>query len=166
MAKSSKIRHIVRLHQVLLWWKIRAPFSPPSQSSSPPPDVPKGHVAVCVGPTSRRYVVRAAHLNHPVFGELLDRAEEEYGFDNVGPLSIPCDESDFEQILHHIMFMLPSSSSSSSSSKVKSKYMNSDDESRLLTSSSCCHRGRGAIRRALQAEARPLLRGFAEKSLC
>jgi hypothetical protein len=45
--------------------------------------VPAGHVAVCVG--------GAAHLNHPVFRELLRQAEEEYGF--------PCDEGLFEHLL-------------------------------------------------------------------
>lgn len=153
IAKCTKIR----LHQILRRWKIRALCSPPPSPSSPPPDVPKGHVAVCVGRTSRRYVVLAAHLNHPGFRELLARAEEEYGFDNVGPLSIPCDESDFEQILRHVV--LTSSSSSSSSSK-----LTDFDKSRSSTSPTCCCCCcRGAIQRALQGEALPLLRGFAEK---
>jgi len=148
IAENSNIRHIVRLHQMLRRWKIRSMFSQPS---SAPPDVPEGHVAVCVGRSSRRYVVRVTHLNHPVFRELLARAEEEYGFDNVGPISIPCDESDFEQILHHII--------SSSSSKFPNL-----EESRRYSSCCCCccH---VSIRRALQGEALPLLRGFAKKSV-
>ncbi|KAJ8500272.1 hypothetical protein OPV22_010824 [Ensete ventricosum] len=67
------------------------------------PDVPAGHVAVCVGSSSRRFVVRASHLNHPVFRQLLRHAEEEYGFPSCpGPLSLPCDESLFEDVLRLI----------------------------------------------------------------
>ncbi|KAK1321839.1 hypothetical protein QJS10_CPA03g02160 [Acorus calamus] len=63
------------------------------------PDVPAGHVAVRVGSESRRFVVKLAHLNHPGFRSLLVRAEEEFGFDHVGPIYIPCDESAFEDFL-------------------------------------------------------------------
>lgn len=68
-----------------------------------PSDVPAGHVAVCVGSNSRRFVVRATYLNHPVFNNLLVQAEEEYGFSNHdGPLAIPCDEVLFEEVLRSI----------------------------------------------------------------
>nr|KYP67643.1 Indole-3-acetic acid-induced protein ARG7 [Cajanus cajan] len=67
-----------------------------------PSDVPAGHVAVCVGSSSTRFVVRATHLNHPVFKNLLLQAEEEYGFGNHGPLTIPCDESHFQQLIRFI----------------------------------------------------------------
>ncbi|CAN0910046.1 Protein SMALL AUXIN UP-REGULATED RNA 10 [Linum grandiflorum] len=56
-----------------------------SSASSAPSEVPAGHVAVYVGATCRRFVVRMA--------------EEEYGFDNSGPLRIPCDEREFEEVL-------------------------------------------------------------------
>lgn len=88
---SSKIRRIVRLRQMLLRWRTKA-----RMASS---DVPAGHVAVCVGPNKRRFVVRASYLNHPIFKKLLVQAEEEYGFCNHGPLAIPCDESLFEELL-------------------------------------------------------------------
>ncbi|KAJ1411641.1 Small auxin-up RNA [Sesbania bispinosa] len=88
----SKIRHIVRVRQMLMRWRkkscVKAPF-----------DVPAGHVAVCVGPSSMRFVVRTTYLNHPIFQKLLLQAEEEYGFCNHGPLTIPCDESLFQEHL-------------------------------------------------------------------
>lgn len=87
----SKIRRIVRLRQMLLRWRKKARLGAY--------DVPEGHVAVCVGPTMRRFVVRASYLNHPIFKKLLMQAEEEYGFCNHGPLAIPCDEFEFEEIL-------------------------------------------------------------------
>ncbi|KAG8368152.1 hypothetical protein BUALT_Bualt15G0015300 [Buddleja alternifolia] len=69
-----------------------------------PSDVPSGHVAICVGSNGRRFIVRATHLNHPIFKQLLSRAEELYGFvNNSGPLAIPCcDESLFEEILRFV----------------------------------------------------------------
>ncbi|PKU59845.1 auxin-responsive protein SAUR50-like [Dendrobium catenatum] len=103
--KSCKIRFIVMLRQKLRSWRTRARGSAAvttSSSSPAPADVPEGHLAVCVGSGRRRFVVRASHLNHPAFRELLIEAEEEYGFSHSGPLSLPCEESIFLQILHRI----------------------------------------------------------------
>lgn len=101
MAKCSSIRRIVRIRQMLLSWRKKA--TSPSASHRLPPDVPAGHVAVCVGPSYRRFIVRATYLNHPIFRRLLSQAEEEYGFANYsGPLTIPCDESLFEEILRFV----------------------------------------------------------------
>ncbi|XP_047330118.1 auxin-induced protein X15-like [Impatiens glandulifera] len=59
--------------------------------------VPKGHVAVYVGESERkRYVVPVSYLNHPLFQDLLSKAEEEFGFDHpMGGLTIPCREEYF-----------------------------------------------------------------------
>ncbi|KAJ0966941.1 hypothetical protein J5N97_023858 [Dioscorea zingiberensis] len=99
MAKSGKISHIVKLRHMVQRWRKRAAAS---SSVSTPADVPAGHVAVCVGSSQRRFVVRAAHLNHPAFRRLLAQAEEEYGFAQPGPLAIPCDETLFEEILRRV----------------------------------------------------------------
>ncbi|KAF7810824.1 auxin-induced protein 6B [Senna tora] len=96
--KSSKIRHIVRIRQMLMRWRKKARIT----AVRAPSDVPAGHVAVCVGPSCRRFIVRATYLNHPVFNKLLVQAEEEYGFCNQGPLTIPCDESMFEEVLRFV----------------------------------------------------------------
>ncbi|KAK7280726.1 hypothetical protein RJT34_25793 [Clitoria ternatea] len=97
-AKCSKIRHIVRLRQMLRRWRNKARMS----ATRPPSDVPAGHVAVCVGTSCTRFVVRATYLNHPLFKKLLLQAEEEYGFANHGPLAIPCDETLFQEALRFI----------------------------------------------------------------
>ncbi|KAG8043811.1 hypothetical protein GUJ93_ZPchr0458g22278 [Zizania palustris] len=98
MAKCSKIRYIVWLRQTLRRWRTRAAARAAAEV------VPAGHVAVCVGGSSRRFVVRAAHLNHPLFRELLRQAEEEYGFPSgaCGPVALPCDEVLFELVLRHL----------------------------------------------------------------
>ena len=60
-------------------------------------DVPKGHLAVYVGEEhKKRFVIPISFLNHPLFQDLLNRAEEEFGFDHpTGGLTIPCSENYF-----------------------------------------------------------------------
>ncbi|KAF8406529.1 hypothetical protein HHK36_008617 [Tetracentron sinense] len=149
--KCSKIRHIVRLRQMLRRWRNKAALALAARISAShfPSDVPAGHVAVCVGTSCRRFVVRATYLNHPVFKKLLVQAEQEYGYTIQGPLKIPCDESVFEEILRIL---------SRSESNNSSRFVNLDDFQRH------CHVG---IRNNLEfwPDSRPLLRGFAEKSI-
>ncbi|KAG6605028.1 Auxin-responsive protein SAUR23, partial [Cucurbita argyrosperma subsp. sororia] len=60
-------------------------------------NVSKGHIAVYVGEIQRkRFLVPISYLNHPSFVDLLDRAEEEFGFNHpTGGLTIPCKEEAF-----------------------------------------------------------------------
>ncbi|XP_062184856.1 auxin-responsive protein SAUR36-like [Phragmites australis] len=62
---------------------------------------PKGQVAVYVGGAapgeSMRYVVPVVYFNHPMFGELLKEAEEEFGFQHPGGITIPCPAARFER---------------------------------------------------------------------
>ncbi|XP_018847020.1 auxin-induced protein 6B-like [Juglans regia] len=145
LGKCSKIRHIVRLRQMLRRWRNKARMS----ANRIPSDVPAGHVAVCVGTSCKRFVVRATYLNHPVFKKLLVQAEEEYGFANQGPLAIPCDESLFEEVLWFI---------SGPESSKSARLVNLEDFQRS------CHAG---IRSNLDfwPESRPLLHGLAEKTI-
>lgn len=66
-----------------------------------PVSTPKGQVAVYVGGgnpgESLRYVVPVVYFNHPMFGELLREAEEEFGFQHPGGITIPCAASRFER---------------------------------------------------------------------
>eukprot|EP00249_Psilotum_nudum_P009408 c21916_g1_i1 orf=273-752(+) len=71
----------------------------PGHCSCCPPDVPQGFLAVYVGIEKKRFVIPALHLNHPVFKMLLEKAEEEYGFQQEGGLTIPCEGLLFEHIL-------------------------------------------------------------------
>ncbi|XP_071733119.1 auxin-induced protein 6B [Rutidosis leptorrhynchoides] len=99
MSGCSKIRHIVQLRQMLRRWRKKASMTSHKRI---PSDVPAGHVAVSVGSNCKRFVVRATHLNHPVFKKLLVQAEEEFGFSHSGPLNIPCDEYLFEEIIRFL----------------------------------------------------------------
>ncbi|XP_059636897.1 protein SMALL AUXIN UP-REGULATED RNA 12-like [Cornus florida] len=144
MSACGKIRYIVRLRQMLRRWRNKAA----KVARRLPSDVPAGHVAVCVGTSCRRFIVRATYLNHPVFKKLLALAEEEYGFNHTGPLVIPCDESLFEEILRFL---------TRPESKNSARFTNLEDFQRF------CHVG---IRSNLDfwPESRPLLNGFADKS--
>ncbi|THG09816.1 auxin-responsive protein SAUR36 [Camellia sinensis] len=65
-------------------------------------EVPKGQMAVYVGQKDggdfRRVLVPVVYFNHPLFGDLLREAEEEFGFDHSGGITIPCRISDFENV--------------------------------------------------------------------
>jgi SAUR family protein len=45
-----------------------------------------------------RVLVPVFYFNHPLFGELLREAEEEYGFHQEGGITIPCQFSEFEKV--------------------------------------------------------------------
>ncbi|KAK9153434.1 hypothetical protein Sjap_000914 [Stephania japonica] len=63
---------------------------------------PKGHFAVYVGSEETRFVVPTSYLKNPVFQELLDRAAEEYGFDNHDRIVLPCEVPSFERLMAFI----------------------------------------------------------------
>lgn len=63
--------------------------------------VPKGHMAVYVGQNDgdfSRVFVPVIYFNHPLFGELLREAEEEYGYNHPGGITIPCRIAEFERV--------------------------------------------------------------------
>ncbi|GAB2293927.1 Auxin-responsive protein saur32 [Dionaea muscipula] len=65
-------------------------------------DIPKGCLAILVGNQGEekleRFVVPVIYINHPLFMELLKEAEEEYGFQQKGPITIPCHVEDFRNV--------------------------------------------------------------------
>ncbi|KAK9099593.1 hypothetical protein Syun_026638 [Stephania yunnanensis] len=66
----------------------------------PPPDVPKGYLAVHVGPELRRFIIPTAYLSHSLFKVLLEKTAEEFGFDHEGALTIPCEIETFKYLLN------------------------------------------------------------------
>ncbi|KAL5147767.1 Auxin-induced protein X10A [Glycine soja] len=67
-----------------------------NQASSKSVEVPKGYLVVYVGDKMRRFVIPVSYLNQPSFQDLLNQAEEEFGYDHpMGGLTIPCKEDEF-----------------------------------------------------------------------
>ncbi|GFP87269.1 auxin-induced protein 15a [Phtheirospermum japonicum] len=64
-----------------------------------PNDVPKGYLAVYVGPELRRFIIPTSYLSDPLFKVLLEKVEEEFEFDHSGGLTIPCDTETFKYLL-------------------------------------------------------------------
>lgn len=69
------------------------------QSPEPPCDVPKGYLAVYVGPELRRFIIPTSYLTHSLFKVLLEKAADEFGFDQSGGLTIPCEIETFKFLL-------------------------------------------------------------------
>ncbi|CAK8576699.1 unnamed protein product [Lathyrus sativus] len=67
-----------------------------TQGSTKGFDVPKGYLAVYVGEKMRRFVIPISYLNQSLFQELLNEAQEEFGYNHpMGGLTIPCSEDEF-----------------------------------------------------------------------
>ncbi|XP_073365743.1 auxin-responsive protein SAUR23-like [Aegilops tauschii subsp. strangulata] len=139
----NTVQSLAWLRRAVRRWRSRA-----AASVRPNKDVlvPAGHVAVCVRgrgdgeSSSRRFVVPVAQLSHPAFWELLQQAEEEYGFPSApGPLALPCDEDHLRDVLRRV---------SSSDSEERPSF----------------RRRRGATA-APSDDSRPLLQGVAVKKL-
>ncbi|KAL5705029.1 hypothetical protein ACHQM5_023380 [Ranunculus cassubicifolius] len=61
--------------------------------------IPRGYLAVYVGPEMRRYVIPAKYLSLPDFRILMENVAEEFGFEQEGALKFPCEKEEFEEIL-------------------------------------------------------------------
>ena len=63
-------------------------------------DIPKGCLAVMVGQgeEQQRFVIPVIYINHPLFMQLLKEAEKEFGFDQKGPITIPCHVEEFRTV--------------------------------------------------------------------
>ncbi|CAL1399297.1 unnamed protein product [Linum trigynum] len=68
----------------------------------PPNDVKKGQFAVTAtkGGKTTRFVVELDDLNDPEFLELLEQAEDEFGFGQEGVLAVPCHPEELQRVLH------------------------------------------------------------------
>ncbi|XP_057454158.1 auxin-responsive protein SAUR32 [Lotus japonicus] len=63
-------------------------------------NIPKGCLAIMVGQgeEQERFVIPVIYINHPLFMQLLKEAEEEFGFDQKGPITIPCHVEEFRTV--------------------------------------------------------------------
>ncbi|CAH8340273.1 unnamed protein product [Eruca vesicaria subsp. sativa] len=61
--------------------------------------IKKNCFTVYVGPAKQRIVVKMKLLNHPLFKNLLEDAEKEYGYRRDGPIVLPCEVDFFFKVL-------------------------------------------------------------------
>ncbi|GLJ21131.1 hypothetical protein SUGI_0386500 [Cryptomeria japonica] len=68
-------------------------------------DIPRGYVAVRVGKENEltRFVIPIFLLNHPLFMDLLEEAQDEFGFVQEGILRVPCSPQEFVQAKNLIL---------------------------------------------------------------
>ncbi|PRQ43993.1 putative small auxin-up RNA [Rosa chinensis] len=69
------------------------------QGGSPPTKPPTGFLAVYVGEERQRFVVPTSFLSHPLFKMLLEKAYNEFGFQQRNGLVVPCSVSAFEEVV-------------------------------------------------------------------
>ncbi|XP_043715293.1 auxin-responsive protein SAUR32-like [Telopea speciosissima] len=62
--------------------------------------IPKGYLAIMVGQgdEQERFVIPVTYINHPLFIQLLKEAEDEYGFEQKGTITIPCEVQEFRYV--------------------------------------------------------------------
>ncbi|XP_010554913.1 PREDICTED: auxin-induced protein 6B-like [Tarenaya hassleriana] len=74
---------------------------PNADPTTVPDDVKEGHVAVVAvkGGKAKRFILEVGELNKPEFLRLLEQAREEFGFQQKGPLAIPCRPEEVQKIL-------------------------------------------------------------------
>ena len=60
----------------------------------------KGHFAIYVGveEEKERFVVPISYLKQPMFQDLLLKAADEFGFDQMGGLTLPCGVEEFTSL--------------------------------------------------------------------
>ncbi|KAI8563001.1 hypothetical protein RHMOL_Rhmol03G0080000 [Rhododendron molle] len=60
---------------------------------------PTGFLAVYVGEERRRFVVPTGYLTHPLFKMLLEKAYDEFGFEQRNGLVVPCSVNAFQEVV-------------------------------------------------------------------
>ncbi|CAI9301086.1 unnamed protein product [Lactuca saligna] len=67
--------------------------------SSPSCTTPTGFIALYIGEERKRFVVPTGYLSHPLFKMLLDKASDEFGFEQKNGLVVPCSVTAFQEVV-------------------------------------------------------------------
>lgn len=68
------------------------------EEKSPKNTTPTGFFALYIGEERQRFVVPTSYLSHPLFKMLLEKAYDEFGFDQRNGLVVPCSVSTFQEV--------------------------------------------------------------------
>jgi len=69
---------------------------------SPTKKIPVGFFAVYVGEERERFIVPTRFLGHPLFKILLEKAHDEFGFEQKSGLVVPCSVSTFQEVVNAV----------------------------------------------------------------
>ncbi|CAI9778924.1 unnamed protein product [Fraxinus pennsylvanica] len=69
----------------------------PSSTKTPP-----GTFAVYIGEERQRFVVPIGYLSHPLFKMLLEKAYNEFGFEQRNGLVVPCSVTAFQEVVNAV----------------------------------------------------------------
>ncbi|KAI4300497.1 hypothetical protein L6164_033868 [Bauhinia variegata] len=72
------------------------------EEEAPSNRTPTGFFALYVGEERQRYVVPTSYLSHPLFKILLEKAYDEFGFEQRNGLVVPCSVSAFQEVVNAI----------------------------------------------------------------
>ncbi|XAR69762.1 hypothetical protein NMG60_11001472 [Bertholletia excelsa] len=61
--------------------------------------VPAGFLPVYVGEERERFVVPTSYLSHPLFKMLLEKAHDEFGYEQRNGLVVPCSAAAFGEVV-------------------------------------------------------------------
>ncbi|PWA54397.1 small auxin-up RNA [Artemisia annua] len=70
-----------------------------TQGYQPCTSTPRGCIALYVGEERLRFVVQTSHLSHPLFQMLLEKAAEEFGYEQKDRLVVPCSVDVFQEVI-------------------------------------------------------------------
>ncbi|KAJ0089423.1 hypothetical protein Patl1_32164 [Pistacia atlantica] len=107
--EGSNRRRMMMMRLLLKKLQKRLPFLAPRKPDLSgniefvPDDVKEGHFVVFAvkGEETQRFVVELGFLSNPAFLRLLQQAEEEYGFEQKGAITVPCLPQELQEILEN-----------------------------------------------------------------
>ncbi|KAK4772920.1 hypothetical protein SAY87_027939 [Trapa incisa] len=106
LAKKVKVRcpmdHGAEERHELLLREVHDHLEEGSVGSCTSSRTPVGFFAVYVGEEHKRFVVPTGFLSHPLLKMLLEKAYDEFGFEQKNGLVVPCSVSTFQEVLDAI----------------------------------------------------------------
>ncbi|KAG9134629.1 hypothetical protein Leryth_000964 [Lithospermum erythrorhizon] len=95
--KNNSIHHETSQYDCLLRERAQKGESSPTNSKTP-----TGSFALYIGEERQRFVVPTSYLSHPLFKILLEKAYDEFLFENKSGLVLPCSVSTFQEVVNAV----------------------------------------------------------------
>ncbi|KAJ7976142.1 Auxin-responsive protein [Quillaja saponaria] len=72
------------------------------EEQCPSNTTPTGFFALYIGEERQRFVIPTSYLSHPLFKMLMEKAYNEFGFEQRSGLVVPCSVSTFQEIVNAV----------------------------------------------------------------